>query len=351
MAVPMLDSSPSSEADPGGTLLLTRSEIARLLSMTDCIAAVEEALRLHAAGHSLPPAVLGVHAKSGGFHVKAAGLLLDRPYFAAKINANFPGNPQRFGLPTIQGVGAAGGRRVRHAARAAGLDRDHRQAHRGGNRHRRQASRAGGRQHNDLVRLRRAGAGPARGPATRTPPPAHPCPRSRSGARFAAEQAPALGIEIVATHDLGSAIGASDVVVTCTPARIPFLKRAWIRPGAFIAAVGADAPEKRKLEPELLTAGGLVVDHLEQCATLGELHHALDAGLTTRDAVRAELHELVARAKPGRRSADEITIFDSTGTALQDVAAAVAAHRAARASGTGRRLDFAGCGISPQAPP
>src|SRR5438067_8680877 len=86
------------------TLLLTRSDVRALLDMDACIAAVEDAFRAHAAGATLPPGVLGSHVPDGGFHVKVAGLTRDRAYYAAKVNANFPGNPSRHGLPTIQGV-------------------------------------------------------------------------------------------------------------------------------------------------------------------------------------------------------------------------------------------------------
>ena len=86
------------------TLLLGRTDIGELLTVDDCLAAVETAFRAHVAGQTLPPAILGVPATNGGFHVKAAGLVMSRPYFAAKTNANFPGNPARSGLPAIQGV-------------------------------------------------------------------------------------------------------------------------------------------------------------------------------------------------------------------------------------------------------
>ena len=89
---------------PSDTLLLGREDVAALLNLDECIAAVEEAFRLDSEGRSLPPGVLGVPARGGGFHVKAAGLELSRTYFAAKINANFSQNFERFGLPAIQGV-------------------------------------------------------------------------------------------------------------------------------------------------------------------------------------------------------------------------------------------------------
>jgi alanine dehydrogenase len=89
---------------PAGTLLLTRREIRALLSLEECIAAVEQAFRFHAEGWTFPPGVLGIHAPRGGFHIKAAGLKLDRTYFAAKTNGNFSQNMSRFGMPSIQGI-------------------------------------------------------------------------------------------------------------------------------------------------------------------------------------------------------------------------------------------------------
>src|SRR5438552_9909158 len=85
-------------------LILSRRDVLDLLTLHDCIGAVERAFELHAEGRTLGPGVLGVPAADGGFHIKAAGLVGERSYFAAKTNANFPENPRRFGLPTIQGT-------------------------------------------------------------------------------------------------------------------------------------------------------------------------------------------------------------------------------------------------------
>src|SRR5438445_979823 len=86
------------------SLILSRSDVVDLLSLPECIDAVERAFRLHAEGRTLGPGVLGVPASGGGFHIKAAGLLGERSYFATKTNANFSDNPRRWGLPTIQGA-------------------------------------------------------------------------------------------------------------------------------------------------------------------------------------------------------------------------------------------------------
>jgi ornithine cyclodeaminase/alanine dehydrogenase len=87
-----------------GTLLLTRADVASVLTLTECIAAVEQGFRLEGKGEIQPPSILGVHAPNGGLHVKAGFLELERPCIVAKVNANFPRNTGRHGLPTIQGV-------------------------------------------------------------------------------------------------------------------------------------------------------------------------------------------------------------------------------------------------------
>jgi ornithine cyclodeaminase/alanine dehydrogenase-like protein (mu-crystallin family) len=152
---------------------------------------------------------------------------------------------------------------------------------------------------------------------------------------LAARAAGQRGPRLEATKDLRAALRHSDVCVTCTTSRRAFIQKDDVAPGTFIAAVGADNPEKQELEPLLLASATLVVDVLEQCAEIGELHHALASGVLTRDRVHAELADVVAGRRPGRTREDEITIFDSSGTALQDVAAAVAVYEKATAVGRG----------------
>jgi ornithine cyclodeaminase/mu-crystallin family protein/3-keto-disaccharide hydrolase len=129
--------------------------------------------------------------------------------------------------------------------------------------------------------------------------------------------------------DLAEAARSSDIVVTCTTAGRYFITREMMRPGAFIAAVGADNEHKQEIEPRLLAEAKVVTDLTEQAARIGDLHHAIDAGVMSAADVHAELGEIIAGRKPGRERPDEIIIFDSTGTGLQDVAAAVAVYRRA----------------------
>ncbi|MGH7561445.1 MAG: ornithine cyclodeaminase family protein [Gemmatimonadales bacterium] len=326
-----------------GTLLLARSEVAGLLRLDDCIAAVAAAFRAHGEGRARPPGAVGHAVAGGGFHVKVASLDRgDRGWFVTKTNGNFFDNAERFGLPRIQGVivlcdathgtplavmdsieitiqrtGAATAVAADHLARAdAGV-----------------ATIVGcgvqGRiQLAALARVRRLRQVYA---YDTTPGRAE---------RLAAELSPELGVPIAAMADLPAATRRSDLVVTCTPAREPVLGPTDVAPGAFVAAVGADSEEKQELAPELLAAGAVVVDLLDQCAAFGDLHHALAAGVMRREQVRAELGAVVAGTRPGRLSEDEIVIFDSTGTALQDVAAAALVFERALRAGVGTTIDF-----------
>jgi ornithine cyclodeaminase len=119
---------------------------------------------------------------------------------------------------------------------------------------------------------------------------------------------------------------AADVLVTATPAREPLVRADWLRPGQHVTALGSDSPGKQELDAACLArADLLVVDRLTQCASFGELRHALDAALFRADRVHGELGEVVAGIKPGRTSDAQITIADLTGVGFQDTAIADAA--------------------------
>jgi ornithine cyclodeaminase/alanine dehydrogenase-like protein (mu-crystallin family) len=274
------------------------------------------------------------------FHVKAAGLTRGRAYYAAKVIANFPGNPSRFGLPTVQGVvalfDAANGvllalmdsmeiTSLRTAAATAVAAR--------------YLART------DARTLALLGCGIQGRSHLR----ALGCVRAIErvyawdGAReraeaYARDMETELGCEVVATTSYRDVLERCDMIVTCTPSRSPLLDAGDASAGTFIAGVGADSEVKQELAPDLLARSTLVVDVLEQCVRFGDLHHALDAGVMRREHVHAELAEVVSGRRPGRRSVDEVTIFDSTGTALEDVAAAAIAYGRALASDHHRQI-------------
>jgi alanine dehydrogenase len=326
------------------TALISRSQVAELLTVDASIDALEKAFRLLGEDRAPSPSTLGVHVPDGGFHVKAGSATLDRPWFAVKTNANFPENPDRFGLPTIQGLvalfdaengrplalldsgeltalrtAAATAVAAKHLARpdstTATIVGCGRQA--------KAQLRALGR----VLPLRRAFALDA---------------EKERAESFAREMTAELAFEVAFAGDLARALSETDVLVTCTPSRRAFVRKEDVRPGTFIAAVGADSEGKQEIEEALMAASAVVVDLLPQAALIGDLHHAIAAGLMRAEDVRAELGAVVAGRAPGRASADEITIFDSTGIAIQDLVAAVAVYECALGQADAPRFDFSG---------
>ena len=130
------------------------------------------------------------------------------------------------------------------------------------------------------------------------------------------------------------------MVITCTPSKQPFVAAEDISPGTFIAAVGADSEEKQELFSDVLVGSKIVADVAQQSATIGELHHAIDEGKLTIAAVHSELGAIVAGKKAGRECENEIIVFDSTGMALQDVAAASIVYEKAIARQMGTTFSF-----------
>jgi alanine dehydrogenase len=133
---------------------------------------------------------------------------------------------------------------------------------------------------------------------------------------------------------------ASDILCTVTPAREPFLKKEWVMPGTHINAIGADAPGKEELEPSLLREATVVVDDLEQASTAGEINVPLRKGLFRIEEVYASLGEIIIGKKAGIRDKKAITIFDSTGVAVTDIAAAKAVYEKAKEAGNYLSLQF-----------
>jgi alanine dehydrogenase len=321
-------------------LFLSRRDIVELLTLNDCIQAVERAFGLHVVGRTFGPGVLGVPTEDGGFHIKAAGLRGVQSYFAAKINGNFANNSQRFALPTIQGTVMLAD--ASNGTPLAVMDSASITTLRTGAA---TAVAAKFLARNDAKTATVVGCGVqgevqlAAIAAVLSLQRALLLDTDHTRAEEAAARAMTrLGLRVEAAKDLRAALRESDVCVTCTPARRAYVMAGDIAPGTFIAAVGADNHGKQEIDPTLVASATLVVDVLEQCAEIGELQHALAAGLMTRERVHAELGEVVAGRRPGRTRRDEITIFDSSGTALQDVAAAIAVYEKARATGRGTEV-------------
>jgi alanine dehydrogenase len=238
------------------TLLLSQADVENLLTPELCAAAVEDAFQRLAESTVPAPGILGMHGGEGSFHVKAGFLTLDRAYFAAKLNANFPSNPARYGLPTIQGAvilfDAANGvplavmdsmaiTALRTAAATAIA-----------------ARHLAPRECETLLLCGCGGQAAAQlravvGVCRPRRVLVYDLDASRAEA-FAQDVQTRLGVAVVMARDLSDAFAASRVAITCTTARRYFVTRDMVRPGTFIAAVGADHEAKQEIDPHLLAA-------------------------------------------------------------------------------------------------
>lgn len=325
------------------TLALTRSDVAALMSPVDWLDAVTLGFAALGRGQAASPQPLHLPLPDGGAHAKA-GRLDDSTgcWVALKFNLNLPGNAKARGLPTIQGALILGdGTTGRVLALIDSIE----------------------------LTLRRTAAATALAAQHLARPESRTLALCGCGAqaqpqlealldRFAlgtvwlwdrdGERARALrdawparaGLELRLAATLEEATAQSDLVVTCTTATTAFLQPAHVRAGTFVAAVGADSPAKSEIAPALLSRARLVTDSLSQCLEMGDLHHAVAAGAMTPADVHAELADLVLGRRPGRSSADEICIFDSTGVAVQDVAAAASVYRRALERGAGTPVEL-----------
>ena len=302
--------------------------------MAECIEAVERAFRLHGSGEAPAPAVASVHVPEGAFHVKAGVLPVgNRAYFVAKTNANFPRNPSRYGLPTIQGTLVVCD--TERGTPLALMDSIEITALRTA------AATAVAAKHlsrNDATRLAIIGCG-LQGEShlralslVRQVASVALYDLNPDAARSLAGQAERdFDWKATVAASPAEAAAGADIVVTCTTSSEFLLGADDVAAGALVAGVGVDSERKRELHPELLRRSKVVVDVLAQCAAFGDLHHAIEAGIMTSGDTHAELGAVVAGSRPGRESSDEVIVFDSTGMALQDVAAAAVVYERARA--------------------
>lgn len=308
--------------DPPDALVITRRDIRRVMTPGDYLVAVEQAFRAAAQGKAHSPYPMDLPMARGGFHVKGASIALERDYVAVKVNGNFPGNPAELGLPTIQGaILLFDGRNgdllavidsievtIQRTAAASAL-----------------AAKLLARPDSRTLLVCGCGEqGRAHVETLRAVLPIERCLLWDRDPVQAHELAAGHGAKVL--RDLRPAAQSADVIACCTTAMEPFLDAGMIGPGTFIAAIGADNPHKNELTPRLMAEGKVVTDITEQCAEMGDLHHAIRAGAMIEADVLAELGQILTGATVGRTSREEIIIFDSTGTGLQDVAAAAAIY-------------------------
>ncbi len=326
------------------TLILGSREISGLLGPGDYLHCVEDAFLSLLAKTVRSPAPMHIPCELGGVHAKGAAFGANNPVVAVKVNANFPGNPERFGQPTIQGAiilidGANGALlaildsaeiTLKRTAAATALAARH-------------LARA------NSVALAVVGCGAQAAAQVEAVAELFDLLHihtwdidAAKAADLAGDLSARYGIVAHAAPSLADAVGKMDIVITCTSATQAFLDIRDVAPGTFVAAVGADNPNKGELTPALMASAKVVVDSLDQCATMGDLHHAVAAGVVDVDGVHAELSDIVAGVRPGRTTAEEICIFDSTGVGVLDAACARSAYARAKALGVGLGVDLAG---------
>jgi ornithine cyclodeaminase/alanine dehydrogenase len=325
------------------TLLFSRSDVQKLLSLAECIVAVEKVFHRQGQGKIPPSGILGVRTQTGGLHVKTACLSGAKKYIVAKLNTNFPQNHARFGKPTIQGVivlyDADDGRllavldsmeiTIKRTVAATAV-----------------AAKYLARQNSSVATI--CGCGEQGRVQIRALFRTLPLRKifafdvdPNASSRLAAQLSREFQIDIEPVRSLPGAIQSSDVVVTCTPATEFLVQKENIAAGTFIAAVGADDSHKQEIDPALISSAKVVADNLEQVCAIGDTHHAIAAGLMRKEDIYADLSEIVTGRKPGRTGDDEITIFDSTGVAIGDAAAATLVYEKARAAKIINNFEFA----------
>ena len=154
----------------------------------------------------------------------------------------------------------------------------------------------------------------------------------RTVAELGLEYAPQTNCQAVATN--------ADILITVTPSQRALVEKSWVRPGTHISAMGADTKGKQELDAALVASAALFVDEAAQAITIGECQHAYNAGLITEQSFRGSIGAVIAGLCEGRRTAQEITLFDGTGVALQDLVVADLAVRLAAERGLGARVEY-----------
>jgi ornithine cyclodeaminase/alanine dehydrogenase-like protein (mu-crystallin family) len=304
------------------TLLLSRAYVHERIAAGEYLPAMREAFLALDSGELQNPSPGHLRGEGCGVHIKAAAGIERFGKIAVKMNANFPGNPAR-GLPTIQGVVALFD--ARSGELLALIDSIEITARRTA------AASALAAQH--LARANSTGLGMI-GCGVQA---AHHLEALRAvfaltritcididegRADAFARHAESLGLRAVVARSAAECASGADILVTCTTSTSPVLSRADVDPGCFVAAVGTDSPGKHELAPDLMATALVVPDDLAQALEMGDTHHAVRTGAMTPASIHAELRAIVSGRCAGRTSPDQLFVFDSTGMAIEDLAAA-----------------------------
>lgn len=325
------------------TLLLKQSEIKELIEMKEVIESVETAYSVHATRKVQMP------AKKYLFFKKYNGDLRIMPAFIKNMDEAgvkcvnvHPENPSKYNLPTVMGIielfdpksgfplavmdgtwitnmrtGAAAGVGTKYLARKDSKTLG--------------IIGAGKQAFTQLMALKEVMEIEHAKVFCRT------CESRENFAKMAREN---LEVNIDAVTTAEEAVKDVDVIVTVTPANKPVLKTEWISEGTHINAMGADAPGKQELESGILKKARIFIDCWEQARHSGEINVPVDEGIITRNSIAAKIGDVIVGHAEGRISDEDITIFDSTGLAVQDVVTAWKIYEKALKNGVGANINF-----------
>jgi len=323
------------------SLVVTGAEVLQVVNMDLALEAAEEAFRAYGEGRVNMPPKSYLQLPKGDFRAMYGALSGEYEVCGCKWVNVHPENPQR-GLPTVMAkiilndpdtaleiadldgtyitnyrTGAAGGLAARYLARA------------------------------DAVSLGVIGAGvQARMQifaTLRTRPINRITIYNRTLSRAEALQDDIIsrcGLAVEVTTDPEAAVRDHDIIVTTTPANEPLVQSDWISPGTHINAIGADAAGKQELDPAILRRARIIVDDWGQARHSGEINVALSQGLLSPEQIHGSLGDVVAGKISGRQSDTEITVFDSTGLIIQDLALGFAVYKGAKERGLGEDKEF-----------
>lgn len=315
-------------------LLLSRSAIASLATARDYLAAMEAAFVDLAHGRFEVPEVGHLAGVGGAFHVKSARRDGSRALAVIKVNGNFPKNVHQGKLPTIQGFIAL--LDAECGCILALMDSIEITARRTAAATALAAKWLAKRESRTLAMIGCGVQARYQLEALRDVVPIESvvlCDPRDDAAVALASRVRELGLQARRVNDGRTAAQAADIVVTATTSAKPVLCLADIRPGTFVAGIGADNPSKHELAADLLKASRVVVDSLAQASAMGDLHHAIAAGAMRSEDVHGELAQLTTAQISGRSSDDERWVFDSTGLSIQDLAAAAMIYERVCATG------------------
>lgn len=305
------------------TLLFNRSSFESLLDMDDYIDAVSKAHELHAQGKIIETNIIHADAPNGEYHIKTGGITGENSYYGLKANGGFFNNQRDYNLPNILGViylsDASNAyplaifessliskmRTAAATAVAAKYLKPEGEINLGivGYGNQAEAHIDSLMCVCDIKSIRISG-------------------RNSEKAKCFAERMNAKLPFSVVSDTIENTCRNSNVVITCTTSTEAFVKKEWINPGTFIGAIGADSPGKNEIDPLLMKSAKIVGDIKKQIIKVGESQHIINSGGMTPDDIYGELGELITGKIEGRTSGEEIFVYDSTGTAIQDISCA-----------------------------